>query len=170
MAAFMQDSKGVLDRWRVAFDRARADRVLDFARLTTEKEYDYQIGAVETYYAESLLYREYFAQSMPDLRARLGAMGPGDPMGKIALAEAEAKHEQQAPVFEPLMQAHLDYADAMLGLLQLLSYNHAEWIWEDEQIRCYEDLPIAEFNVFVEQLGHAENRSNRLSQELIERS
>ncbi len=167
LGEFENRSQTAVKTWNTSFDAIQAPRILDFARLSNDDEYDYQRNLLKAYLAESENYSLFFDNAVPNLEQSLSSV-EGDPAAKAALNEAIAQHRSKKPVFETLINAHVEYGNSMIEVLDLLQQNKADWIYEDEELIIENDDLLDRYDSLLELVEDNEQAIEILAEQLAE--
>lgn len=167
MANFTSESQKIAQAWQQSYLAVSSDRLLDYSLLNNDKEFQYQKSILQDYIGQTETYGESYKNTLPRLQKDLSVLDQNDPMVKGAIEGATEKYEQQRPIFEPLMQAHLSYGKNLISVLDLLHDHQGQWSSEDGQIQFNDDDTLESFNQLVEQLIDNETSINTLAEQLV---
>ena len=166
MKGFVSDSEDAARKWNDAYNAVLAPDILDYGHLSDDQEYDRQRGVLTAYVEVTRSYLTFFAGMMPDLEQRLAELGENE-LAKGALKGAEEKYRKQQPVFEPLMQTHVEYGLELIEVLDLLQANAAAWSMENDEL-VFDDGETQEaFGQLLGSLINKETTIETLSNKLV---
>ena len=168
MSDFFTQSQTITQNWSESYNTVLSPRILDFSLLSSDEEFDYQRNILRIYVEKTKLYDEFFASSVPNLRKRLSILGEESEHVQAVVKGTTEKYLSQKPIFEPLMQAHVEYGENMIQLLELLQKNKDEWAYESNELLIYSESVLNDYNELIEELGNNEAMINTLSRKLIE--
>ena len=114
------------------------------------------------------VYNEFIINMIPNLKKRLSVLGERNEYAVGAIKGVSNKNNLQMPIIKPLMQAHIEYGNNMIQVLELLQKNKNEWSYENDEMLIYSDDVLTKFNELFEVLGTNEESINELSTKLIE--
>ncbi|MFN0199688.1 MAG: hypothetical protein ACKVT0_23280 [Planctomycetaceae bacterium] len=168
MRDYVNDSQEVARKWRETYDAVLAPAILDFSQLTSDEEFARQRSVIEAYVAESKAYANVFDNTVSDLKQRLSVLGENDEAAQGALEGATEKYISQKPVFGPLMQAHIEYGQTMIQLLDLLQNHKTDWAYVNGELELYTETMIDEYNKLAESLARHESTIETQARKVIE--
>jgi hypothetical protein len=82
----------------------------------------------------------------PNIKARLSVLGKETPEMKAVVDDFERSYLYQKPLFEPLVQTHIEYGNNQIPVLNYLQNNKDEWVYENNQLVLNSDKSFDEFN------------------------
>lgn len=168
MHDYVSEFQSTEQNWIESYDAVMSPRILDFSVLNDDEEFNYQINILIRYVEETKVYNEAMVNKMPILKKRLSVLGEKNEYAVGAIKGASNIHNLQMPIFEPLIQAHIEYGSNMIQVLELLQKNKNEWSYENDEMLIYSDDVLTKFNELFEVLGTNEESINELSTKLIE--
>ena len=167
MSNFVRDTQLTAQKWIVAYNHITASRMLDYARLSDNKEFDYQKNIAKTYIKESIAYNKFFTDLIPNLKERLSVFGKNNKLSLITLKGARDKYLEQKPIFEPLLATHIKYGNNILKVLELLQQNKSKWSYKNDELQFSDDKILNQYNALVDKLDNNEAMINSLASKLV---
>lgn len=164
---FMQEATPIIVGWRESFGTVSNSGILNFQELVSEESYTSRLALLADYRTKTQTYQAFFAGMVPELEKRLSVMGLDHPLVQQSLTGMKAHNAQQTPIFEPLMLAHLEFADAAEGLLRMLQTESHNWSMDDGQVMLETDALVEQFNDYVDRVQQSEETINRLAVEIV---
>ena len=168
MNEYVGEAQLVVQKWQDSFDAAQSPRILDYSLLNSDEEFDYQKNVLNYYTENTKAYGIYYANTVPDLKGRLSVLEEENPFVKGAVEAATEKYLSQKSVFEPLMQAHIEYGNGMIQMLDLLQKNKDMWSYENDELLFSDDRLLSQYNELVEVSGSKVETINTLSSKLVD--
>ena len=156
------------NEWFAAFHAVQAANVLNYSFLTSDEKFEQQKKVIADYIAKSKQQQKHFANILPSMKKRLSVLGENHPIVTEAMRGATDKHYLQKPIFEPLIESHIDYGNGMLQILNLLQKNRGKWTCVNGQLWFYNDGLQKQYNQLLPKLIENENQINTLSPKLLE--
>ena len=153
-------------RFMNAFFRVQSPRILSYYWLTRDEEFEYQKAALRLYLENVNSYREYFDQMIPSLEEELSVLGEGSKLARGAIQGATASHLELKPIMDPLLQAHIDYGNNLIQILDLLQNNKDNWEHRDGEVFFFSTEVNAKFEELIDSAVRYESLVNTLSEEL----
>jgi len=146
MGEYGSDMQAISKDWLAAGSSLQSAGVLDYSLLTNDAEFDRQRDVLKDYIEKTVLYSDFFTNTVPYMEARLSVLGEGNLEAKEAVDGFRKGYVQQKPFFDPLIQAHIDYGNNQIQILNLLQKNRDDWAYENGQLVVYSDELMDEFN------------------------
>ncbi|RKX26163.1 MAG: hypothetical protein DRP47_08660 [Candidatus Zixiibacteriota bacterium] len=146
MGEYGSNMQAIVEDWRAVASSLQSAGVLDYSLLTNDTEFDRQRRILRDYIEKTMTYVDSFTNTVPYIEAKLSVLGEGNLAAKEAVDGFRKGYLQQKPFFDPLMQAHIDYANNQVEILNLLQRNKNEWADENGQLVVYNDELLDEFN------------------------
>lgn len=162
-------SQSIEDRWSKSYDAIISEQFFDFSRLDRDEEFDFQIRTATHYVTETKIYAQEIPNSVSNLKERLRSLGAGNKMAIGAIKGLSAKYDLQKPLFEALMEAHIEYGNCFIQILELLKKNKKKWKFENNETSIYDDNVLSRYNELSDILTKKEELINRLGAQLIEK-
>jgi len=167
MSEYVSSSQLITQDWITASNMVQSPRILDYSLLTSSEEFDYQRGIIREYIEKSDIYLENFTSMIPNLKARLSVWGEGNSYVKDAIATTK-KFLALKPAFEPLMQAHIEYGNNLIQILDFLQKNKDKWAYEDDELLLDSDEMVSEYNKLATAMDNNAKTINTLTQKGID--
>ena len=153
-------------KWQQSCREIQADGILSCSVLTSDEEFDRQRKIVTSYIENTKVHKALYATMLSKLKRRLGSSGRNDPGIKDRLAEVRDAYSRTDPIFNPVMQAHMEYGQGMIRILDFLQKNKSEWS-NNNGIPSFRRPSVAgEYNKLIETLRNWEVKINTLSSKL----
>ncbi|WP_163834403.1 hypothetical protein [Spartinivicinus ruber] len=146
----------------------QSPRILDYALLKREGEFEFQIGVVKNYIKEATENNEYTLNAILNLNEKLKALGEDSQIYKGSVSVLNITFSRQKPTLELLGQAHVDYGNHMLEVLENLKNNKETWLYENDELIINDDAVQTKHNQLVDSLNGDENKINLLVEKLVQ--
>jgi hypothetical protein len=167
MGEFASESQLMVQGWHTANNKVQSPRILDYSLLTSDGEFDYQRSILKEYIEKTVMYNEFFENLIPNIKARLSVLGEDNSYTKGAVDAATEKYFKQKPIFEPLMQTHIEYGNNLIQILDFLQKNEDEWAYENDELLLNSDELLSEYNKMAIVLESNIETINTLSNQLV---
>lgn len=141
-------------------------KVFDFNYLKTSSDYDGQIAIIDNYILKSQNYKSFFLNRKNILTKELNDIN--STATQNYMANFIHKDSIQKVVFEPYINAHIDYGNNLHAILNLLKEEHNNWeynIKDDTLIFEFNRLE-KEYNTIISSAIINEEKINSLNEEL----
>ena len=168
MGEYGSNMQAIVEDWGAVASSLQSAGVLDYSLLTNDAEFDRQRAILRDYIEKTVAYDDSFTNTVPYIEARLSGLGEGNLAAKEAVDGFRKGYLQQKPFFDPLMQAHIDYANNQIEILNLLQRNKNEWADENGQLVVYNDELLDEFNKLATAITNNEKTIGTLAVKLRE--
>jgi hypothetical protein len=103
---------------------------------------------------------------VPNIKTRLSVLGKETPEMKAVEEDFERSYLHQKPLFEPLIQTHIEYGNNQIQVLNYLQNNKDEWAYENNQLFLNSDKSFNEFNKLVRAIQNNEETIGILATKL----
>jgi len=152
LSEFMDGWQNRNREWKDSYNAVLAHRILDYAVLNSDEEFDYQRKILAVYVKETESYRNYYHGILKELKKRLSISGKDDEFARGIMKGATRKYNSQKTVLEPLLQAHIDFGRGMIQLLALLQKHKDQWALENNELLIYNDKLVDEYDRVIDAL------------------
>lgn len=146
MGEWGSDTQAIAKDWLTTASSLQSAGVLDYSLLTSDAEFDRQRSILRDYIEKTAIYGDLMTNSAPNIKARLSVLGKETPEMKGVVDDFERSYLHQKPLFEPLMQSHIEYGNNQIQVLNYLQNNKDEWVYENNQLFLNSDKSFDEFN------------------------
>lgn len=167
MGEFMSEVQVAYQDWSNSFAAIQAPEILDYALLNNDEVFENQKKIIQLYLDKTKNYQVFHKGVLPDLEERLSVFGKDNTLAKDALEGFTDKYLAQKPTVELLLQAHLDYGNGLLQMLEFLRKNQGKWVYANSELTFNTDDMINQYNELVKDVVKQESIVNTLSQNLI---
>lgn len=168
MSDFVRETEIASQKWTDSYHAVLDSRILDASRLTSDEEFAYQLGILHNYVEHTQAHVAYVAETIPRLRNHLSVLGEGSEIARGALIGAKQKHFAQKPILDPFMQAHINYGNNMIFLLELLRKNRDWWEYTGEELSFLDEELLYHYNATLERIIQNEAEINTLGEKLVQ--
>jgi len=167
MRDFARDSNRALVQFETSYTAVVDERVLNFSLLQDEQEMTEQKEIIRTYTNEAAIYKDFVAGNLDRLRVALKPLGETFPQSRGAISGAQKKFDQQVPTNNQLMDKHVEYGNAMIGIIDLLEENQGNWSYEEDIVTFEDDDASEKFNALVDEITGIEAAINSLTDKML---
>ena len=154
--------------WQEAYTAAISPDILNYASLTSDEAFEKRIAILRVYTSKTNDYMAYREQQLPTMRSRLSVLSDNNQKAKNAIESAKKKMRQQDPFLLPLLQAHLEYGENMIEILNLLQSDKEGWSAEKGALLNHTDTFGKNYDTLLESLQKNEAAILALSGKLFE--
>ena len=135
------------EKWYQSSDAAiYAPRIFDYSLLNSEQEFDYRKNILRLHIEETKAYKKFYDIAIPNLKKQLTASGDSKKIAKSFIRGATRQYILDIPTIEKLSQAHIEYANKTIQVLDLLQIKRDEWEWENDELIFYNENLLNEYN------------------------
>lgn len=167
---FRKNADSISTVWSNALNEVNKPRILDFSLLTNDEECEYQWSIVQNYLAKSLDYQVYFKNRITSFERSIKELT--DRNNELAMGMLDGltkKHQEQTPIFEPLIEAHINYGSGMADLIRHFQNQKGKWAFDKDDMLRFEDSDAQfKYENLIQDITKSENIINELSTKLIE--
>ena len=154
--------------WDASFNPILDETILDYSVLTTRDEIARQVEVIQVYASESAKYRKFFI-AMPERAAKaLQVFGSDYELSIGALRGVRKSYDKTLPLMDPCLEAHAEYGNLMIEVLDLLDAKFGKWTYENENIVFDNDDGLERFNQLMELIEPVETTITDLSNQLLQ--
>jgi len=154
-------------KWRKSCKNIQAPDMLDFSALTSDEEFDRRRRIIRSHIEITKAHKELFVNMVPRLTKRLSVSGRDDPHAKTCIANANDLYLRAAPIFNPLMQTHIEYGRTITHTLDFLQKNRAEWSCENGVPSFGRNSLATEYDKLIETIRKQEAAVHTLTSKLL---
>lgn len=165
LSDFFAETQSAAQTWMDSYNAVLDPSILDYSLLTSDDEFDRQQRIVTEYIEQTKTYQIYFADLVPNLKGRLIAYGENEEAVKGVLKGATTKFQSRKRVLEPSLQAHIEYGNLLIKILDFLRENKEEWDYENDELIFDSDERLEEYNKLIESLTEVEKKMDTLSRQ-----
>jgi len=170
MLEFVNEAAARGRRWGDSFEAVNSSDVLRCSPLTSDEEFDRQIGIVKLYVQETTACRNYYANGISNMEERLGELEKIDSdLVKEILEGMKENYAEKQALMDRLMLAHVEYGGNLIRVLSFLRNNRDNWLLGADQFMFDNESVKAKFDEVHEQCTRSEETINKLRMELMNR-
>lgn len=169
ISEFVSESRSVVQKWNASYNSVMSPRILDYSLLNSDKEFDYQRNILRLYIEQSKIYNKFFANMVPNLKKRLkSVLEEKNEYARGTVKRITEKYLLKKPIFGPLMQAHIEYGNNMIKILDILQKNKDMWSYENDGLLFSINSMLSKYNGLIEVIGKNEATINTLTNKLVD--
>lgn len=165
LSDYFAETQSAAQTWLDSYNAVLDPSILDYSLLISDDEFDRQQRIVTEYIEQTKAYRIYFADMVPNLKDRLSVFGENEEAVKGVLKGATTKFQSRKRVLEPSLQAHIEYGNLLIKILEFLRENKEEWDYENDELIFDSDERLEEYNKLIESLTEVEKKMDTLSRQ-----
>lgn len=156
------ESKEYALAWQEALESIRSPEILDPEALTELNIYQDQKDIINEFVQKTQEYRGYHEKMMVDLKKRLSKIDNGSKIIRSAIDT----NKIQGPIIDELLGKHLELADTMKELLDIMMKDHGSWTFKEDKMSFSTEELNDEYNrlgkIFVAQVMKIEEMTEKI--------
>tara|TARA_R110002096_G_scaffold399096_1_gene595313 strand:- start:43 stop:1017 length:975 start_codon:yes stop_codon:yes gene_type:complete len=165
---FTSINGSIMMDWQKSVDSVAHERILDYSLLNNQQEFEYQIGVLKYYKAQSESYKNHFENRKSILIDLNKNIPKGNLTLKGVMTGINKKDSIQKPIFEPFINSHIDYSNDLLEIVKFLQDNQGKWEYKNDEL-TFSTVELEEkYSTLINKIAEDENQINELTDKLIE--